>query len=87
MWANHCNIERHVNAGLLATFIEAPEELRASGVKIPNDFLNLHQGRERILAQSRSKLYPHAPLESDGDSEGDFSRSRRLTRWERYSYP
>jgi Multicopper oxidase len=75
VWAYHCHIGWHMDAGLLATFIEAPEELRASGVKIPDGFLNQCQGRERILAQNHSKLYPQASFESDGDSERECAKS------------
>ena len=31
----HCHIEWHVEAGLTATFIEAPTELQAMGISLP----------------------------------------------------
>ncbi|KAH8661666.1 Cupredoxin [Tricladium varicosporioides] len=35
----HCHIEWHVEAGLTATFIEAPKELQAQNLKIPENHL------------------------------------------------
>lgn len=37
----HCHIEWHVEAGLSATFIEAPLQLRASNLIIPQDHLDV----------------------------------------------
>ena len=36
VWLFHCHIEWHVDSGLIATLVEAPDELQAS-LKIPDD--------------------------------------------------
>ncbi|KAJ9150004.1 Multicopper oxidase [Pleurostoma richardsiae] len=38
VWLFHCHYEWHMDQGLIATFIEAPEELQ--GLEIPTDHLN-----------------------------------------------
>jgi iron transport multicopper oxidase len=40
IWLFHCHIELHVEAGFSAAFIEAPEELAASGFALPADHIN-----------------------------------------------
>jgi iron transport multicopper oxidase len=40
IWLFHCHIELHVEAGFSASFIEAPEELAASGFTLPADHIN-----------------------------------------------
>ena len=40
VWLIHCHIEFHVVSGFIATIIEAPEVLGASGLKIPQDHLD-----------------------------------------------
>jgi FtsP/CotA-like multicopper oxidase with cupredoxin domain len=59
VWAFHCHIDWHMAAGLFATFIEAPQELRASGIEIPRDFRGLCQGPDHVSGQNRSKIYPN----------------------------
>jgi FtsP/CotA-like multicopper oxidase with cupredoxin domain len=59
IWAYHCHIDWHMAAGLLATFIEAPDELRASGATVPNDFLKLCQGSDQVSKQDRYWFYPN----------------------------
>ena len=38
IWLFHCHIEWHVDSGLLATMVEAPDELQAN-LEIPDDHL------------------------------------------------
>jgi iron transport multicopper oxidase len=40
IWLFHCHIELHVEAGFSAAFIEAPEEIRSSGLVIPASHIN-----------------------------------------------
>jgi len=39
IWLFHCHIELHVNSGIVATIIEAPEKLSWHGLKIPRDHI------------------------------------------------
>jgi iron transport multicopper oxidase len=60
IWAFHCHIDWHMAAGLLATFVEAPDELRASGAIVPDDFMSLCQGSDQVHKQDRYWFYPNA---------------------------
>ena len=41
VWLFHCHIEWHITSGLVATMIEMPAELQASGLTIPQDHLDI----------------------------------------------
>ncbi|KAK3062815.1 hypothetical protein LTS18_003301 [Coniosporium uncinatum] len=44
VWLFHCHMEWHVETGMLATIIESPDKLQASGIKIPQQHLDIcHQ--------------------------------------------
>jgi iron transport multicopper oxidase len=40
VWLLHCHIEFHVNAGFVATIIEAPEVLAEKGFAVPKDHID-----------------------------------------------
>lgn len=40
VWLFHCHIELHINSGIAATIIEAPEKLSWTGLPIPEDHIN-----------------------------------------------
>ena len=45
VWLFHCHIQWHFISGLIATFIEAPDALIESGLKIPEDHLEVCRGQ------------------------------------------
>ena len=49
VWLFHCHIEWHVDSGLLATMVEAPEVLQAN-LKIPDDHLKVCAARNVPIA-------------------------------------
>ncbi|KAF3925265.1 Laccase-1 [Dactylellina cionopaga] len=45
VWLFHCHIEWHIQSGLIATFIEAPDVMQKT-LKIPEDHLNVCKGQD-----------------------------------------
>ena len=60
----HCHIEWHVEAGLTATFIEAPEMLQQT-ITIPSDHLNVCQ-RDGVPTKGNAAGNTHNHLDLSG---------------------
>jgi hypothetical protein len=57
LWLFHCHVHSHMNAGMMALFVEAPEEF-SSLLAIPVEHLNLCQQKTHLHDQNSDDSFP-----------------------------